>query len=181
MHRQWTKWLVGLTVMAVLLMVGLTALAANTQHQLSVAPQHKGQPSTGVKHAVGNAPALGTYNMSPAMKNIVDQLRAKGLKNLVNTPKAKFKAPAYKMFAEMAERAGVKVPESVKLHPESLCPTYSGWLAGPAMASNTNGTAMVWGGGQNLYFASNSDPTHPTVVPWGGYIMRKSDRSHVVL
>ena len=118
--------------------------------------------------------------MPPMLKQFQAKLKADGIKPW-QLPKAPFKAPAYKMVVDSAVKAGVPVSESLLKNPESLCETFAGWFDGPAMASNTNGSAVVYGGGMNFYFASASDPSHPTVLPMGDVMMRVYFRGNIAL
>lgn len=116
-------------------------------------------------HEPGQAPAFKLNMETPAMKEFKKELKAAGLKPW-QLPKVHFKGPAYNVLVKAALKAGVPVSKAIQDNPKSLCDEYGYWLAGPSAASGTNGNAVVWGGGQNIYFASASDPTHPLVLPW---------------
>ncbi len=175
MHNKWTKWFMGLTVAAAML-VALTPLAttAATWTPANLKPNHSGvgsQPTaTPGKHAKGQAPAF-QVKLSPAMAQLKAEMKTAGVKPW-QLPKQRFQYPVYRMLVNAAEKAGVPVSQAIQKNPESLCATQAGWFNGPAMASNTNGTAIVYGGGMNFYFASASDPTHPTVIPAGDIMLR---------
>lgn len=55
---------------------------------------------------------------------------------------------------------------------EYLCDDGYYWMGGPAYTADTDGNAMVWGAGGNLYFAKASDPTHPVEMWWGDIPLR---------
>lgn len=141
-----------------------------TSHQLT-GTSAATAPGTGLqKRGPGQAPAFKLKMETPAMKEFKRELKEAGLKPW-QLPKVHFKGPAYKMLVKAALKAGVPVSKAIQDNPKSLCDENGYWLAGPSIASATNGNAIVWGGGQNIYFASTSDPTHPLVLPWD-YIMR---------
>ena len=77
-----------------------------------------------------------------------------------------FNRPAYKDFQKMvAAKKGMPTPEA-------LCDEGFYWMGGPAWTIDTDGNAMVWGAGGNLYFANASDPTHPMEMWWGDIPLR---------
>ncbi len=77
-----------------------------------------------------------------------------------------FSRPAFKEF-QKAVNAKKGIPT-----PESLCDNGYYWMGGPAWTADTDGNAIVWGAGGNLYFASASDPTHPVEWWWGDVPLR---------
>jgi len=175
MQNKWSKWLVSWSLAAALVL-GLTPLAAAAQWTpANLKPNHQlvesapAAAATG-KRAPGQAPAF-QVKLSPAMQQLQAEMKAAGVKPW-QLPKQRFQYPAYRMLVNAAEKAGVSVSQAIQKNPESLCETQAGWFNGPAMASNTNGTAIVYGGGMNFYFASASDPTHPTVIPAGDIMTR---------
>jgi PKD repeat protein len=177
MQNKRSKWLVGLSLAAALVL-GLTPLATaaatNTWTPVNLKPNHNSESplatATTGKRSPGQAPAF-QVKLSPAMKQLQAEMKAAGVKPW-QLPKQRFQYPAYRMLVNAAKKAGVPVSQAIQKNPESLCETQAGWFNGPAMASNTNGTAIVYGGGMNFYFASASDPTHPTVIPAGDIMMR---------
>ena len=194
MRVNWrTQWM-GLAVVTALLLVGLAPVAswaamptaipgtltgANTPvpevaawTPAQLKPIHKIYESAA--SAVKAAPGQNADSKLPlpeAAAQLQQQIKAAGI-NLHSLPKGRFQAPAYRMFVNSLVKAGVPVSEAVQANPESLCTINSGAWIGPTTASNTNGTAIVYGGGLNFYFASASDPTHPTVMPMGDMMMR---------
>ncbi|NMC00067.1 MAG: hypothetical protein GYA35_07285, partial [Thermoanaerobaculaceae bacterium] len=56
--------------------------------------------------------------------------------------------------------------------PESLCDNGYYWMGGPTWTADTDGNAIVWGAGGNLYFADANDPTHPIEMWWGDIPLR---------
>lgn len=77
-----------------------------------------------------------------------------------------FNRPAFKEFQKaVAAKKGMPTPEG-------LCDEGFYWMGGPAWTADTDGTAMVWGAGGNLYFANASDPLHPLEMWWGDAPLR---------
>jgi len=56
--------------------------------------------------------------------------------------------------------------------PESLCDPGYYWMGGETWTSDTDGSAIVWGAGGNLYFSSAGDPASALEMWWGDIALR---------
>ncbi len=178
MQRLSKTRLLTLGLVVILMAFAVSAMAAPGAWTPGITPQH--HPAAGVRRAPGQAPAFHLTNESPALKQLKQEMQTAGIKPW-QLPKVPFKGPAYKMLVNAAVKAGVPVSKAIVDNPKSLCNVYAGWYAGPSMASNTNGTAVIYGGGMNFYFASASDPSHPLVMPAGDMLMRVYFRGNTAI
>ena len=165
MHNKWTKWFAGLTVMAAML-VGLTAMAGapvSGAGDPSYPPLIRSYtPGDSTPEA---SPLLHAKAMPQAATITYDQARARILNNTGRTilsskglPVLPFQKPVSAMVKKAMQMAGRPASEIARA--ESLCNSNIYWIGGPTYRSATNGTAVVWGAGADLYFAAASDPSH---------------------
>ncbi len=155
MQNKWSKWFVGLTMMAALL-VGLTTLAGapfsgagNPQSQYQDGPPSvKGALAKTMTHSQAITYEQGRQAF---LSNKTDMNSPKGL------PKLPFQKPVAKMVAKAMQMAGR--PASEVARAESLCNANVYWMGGPTYRTATNGTAVVWSAGSDLYFAAASNPS----------------------
>ena len=176
MHNKWTKWFAGLTVMAAML-VGLTAMAGapvSGAGYPSYPPEIRSySPGDSTPEA---SPLLNAKAMPQAATITYDQARARILNDTGRTilskkglPVLPFQKPVSAMVKKAMQMAGKPASEIARA--ESLCNSNIYWIGGPTYRSATNGTAVVWGAGADLYFAAASDPSHYVTAGLGDVTM----------
>jgi len=130
-------WFLGVIVILALLFAGMTFAAEKRS-------QHPSKDNA--QQRLENAKKHGFDSMLPEL-NIRD---FKGTDM--------FERPAFEQIRNHFKKAGKNT--------ESLCDPGYYWMGGETWTSDTDGNAVVWGAGGNLYFSSASDPTNALEM-WG--------------
>ncbi len=136
-------WFLGVIVILALLFAGMTFAAEKRS-------QHPSKDNA--QQRLENAKKHGFDSMLPEL-NIRD---FKGTDM--------FERPAFEQIRNHFKKAGKNT--------ESLCDPGYYWMGGETWTSDTDGNAVVWGAGGNLYFSSASDPTNALEMWWGDIPLR---------